>query len=270
MQIAKFLKKGLTLPLCVLCLFTLNSCVPTKDMIYLQSDNPGQQQADFFNNKEEYRLQKHDVLDIKIYSLNPEINAIFNASATATTQTAQATAQTGGDLYYISGYTIDNDGEIDIPFVGEVAVLGLTLNEAYAAIDAKVATMFNNFHLNVKLGGVRFSALGEFHRPGKHVVMQNQVTILEALALCGDLTAVANRSRLKVIRQHPGGSRTYEVNLLGEEFIESPLYFLQPNDVLYAEPLPQKSWGFGVTGAQTFNTFSTFSALILSVLSLTR
>ena len=249
------------------------SCVPVESLIYLQPD--GENKTEVFEySKQEYQLQMNDILDVKISSLNPEVNALFNASTIGTMQVAQATAQTGGDLFYITGYSIDQEGNIDIPFVGKVDVLGLTLNEAHSAVDVMVSKLFTNYHLQVKLGGVRFSALGEFNRPGKHVVMQNQVTIFEAIALGGDLSLVANRESIRLIRQHPNGTKIHSINLLDEGVVESPYYFIQPNDVLYAEPLPQRSWGIGITGAQTLNTIvstlSTSAALILSIISLSR
>ena len=253
--------------------FCCTSCVPVEKMIYLQPDIETSTEV-FDYDKQEYQLQMNDILDVKISSLNPEVNALFNASTMGTTQVAQATAQTGGDLFYITGYSIDQDGNIDVPFVGKVNVLGLTLNEAHAAVDVKVSEFFTNYHLKVKLGGVRFSALGEFNRPGKHVVMQNQVTIFEAIALGGDLSLVANREEIRLIRQHPSGTKVHSINLLSESVVASPYYFIQPNDVLYAEPLPQRSWGIGITGAQTLttivSTLSTSAALILSIISLSR
>ena len=259
----------------IMLLFVMccTSCVPVERMIYLQPN--GDMSTEVFEyDKQEYQLQLNDILDVKISSLNPEINKHFNASALGTMQVAQATAQTGGDLFYITGYSINQDGHIDVPFVGKVDVLGLTLDEAHSAVDLKVSELFTNYHLQVKLGGVRFSTLGEFNRPGKHVVMQNQVTIFEAIALGGDLSLVANREEIRLIRQHPNGTKIHSVNLLNESVVGSPYYFIQPNDVLYAEPLPQRSWGIGITGAQTLNTIvgtlSTSAALILSIISLSR
>ena len=259
----------------LLLLFVMccTSCVPVESLIYLQPDEDMLEKVHVYD-KQEYQLQTNDILDVKISSLNPEVNALFNASTMGTMQVAQATAQTGGDLFYITGYSIDQDGKIDIPFVGKVDVLGLTLNEAHSAVNAKVSELFTNYHLQVKLGGVRFSALGEFNRPGKHVVMQNQVTIFEAIALGGDLSLVANREEIRLIRQYPHGTQIHSINLLDESVVGSPYYFIQPNDVLYAEPLPQRSWGIGITGAQTLNTIvstlSTSAALILSIISLSR
>ena len=259
--------------LVLLYVMCCTSCVPVESLIYLQpaEDMPSEV---FEYHKQEYQLQMNDILDVKISSLNPEVNSLFNASTMGTMQVAQATAQTGGDLFYITGYSIDQDGSIDIPFVGKVDVIGLTLNEAHSAVDERVSELFTNYHLQVKLGGIRFSALGDFNTPGKHVVMQNQVTIFEAIALGGDLSLVANREEIRLIRQHPNGTKIHRINLLDENVVGSPYYFIQPNDVLYAEPLPQRSWGIGITGAQTLNTIvstlSTSAALILSIISLSR
>ena len=124
----------------------------------------------------------------------------------------------------------------------------------------------------MKLGGIRFSALGEFNAPGKRVVLQYQATIFEAIALSGDLTQLARRDKVKLIRQYPQGTKIHSLNLLDQSIIGSPFYFIQPNDVLYAEPLPQKSYGLGVNGAQTISTLigvlGSSLAVTLSVLSL--
>ena len=102
---------------------------------------------------------------------------------------------------------------------------------------------------------------------------KNQVTVLEAIAICGDLTTVANRREIRQ-RQYPTGTKIHTIDLLDQDVILSSFYFIQPNDVLYAEPLVQRSWGVGITGAQTLtavlSTLSTSAALILSVISLAR
>lgn len=257
----------------VSCLI-MTSCVPVEQLIYLQETELATEKEVFTHSFDDYQLQASDILDVKISSMNPEVNAIFNSTSIGSMQMAQASTQSGGDLYYMTGYTLSSEGLIDIPFVGEIQVLGMTLDEAHVAIDKKVKELFTNYHLQVKLGGVRFSTLGEFNRPGKHVVMQNRVTILEAIALSGDLSQVANRESVKLIRQHPGGTQIHTLNLLDQSIVESPFYFIQPNDVIYVEPLPQRSWGIGITGAQTFSTvvstLSTSLALVLSIISLSR
>ena len=248
------------------------ACVPTKEMIYLQPEE-GEATEVFSYDREEYKLQINDILDVQIRSMNQEVNQMFG-EGNLMNQNMQAGVQSGGDLYYMTGYTVDEEGEVELPYLGSVKVQGLTLEEAKEAVDNQVATLFKNYYLQVKLGGIRYSALGEFRSPGKKVILQNQATIFEAIAASGDLTQVAKRDEIKLIRQYPDGTRIHTLNLLDQSIIGSPYYFIQPNDVIYAEPLPQKAWGIGVTGAQTFttiiSTLSTSLALTLSIISLTR
>ena len=246
------------------------SCVPAKKMIYLQPEEQESSDKVFTYDRQEYLLQVNDILDVQIKSMNPDVNAIFSSQSSG--QSSQVGAQSGGDLYYMSGYSVDHQGEISIPFVGEISVVGLSLAQAEKQIDSSVALLFSNYALQVKLGGIRFSALGEFNAPGKRVVLQNQATIFEAIALSGDLTQLARRDQVKLIRQYPQGTKIHSLNLLDQSIIGSPFYFIQPNDVLYAEPLPQKSYGLGVNGAQTISTLvgvlGSSLAVTLSVLSL--
>ena len=252
-------------------LFGMVSCVPTEKMIYLQSET-GETKNVFEYEKQAYRLQANDILDVQIRSMNEEANQLFSIQMQQGQQAMQVGTQNGGDLYYLTGYPVSEEGAITLPYIGEVYVKGQTLQDAKKRIDVEVAKYFKNYFLQVKLGGIRFSTLGEFNRSGKHVILQNQATIYEAIAVSGDLSMLAKRDQIKLIRQYPGGTKIHSINLLDQSIISSPYYFIQPNDVLYAEPMPQKSWGIGITGAQTFSTIvSTLSAslaLTLSIISL--
>lgn len=240
-------------------LFLVSSCIPKKKMVYLQTESTNSDTV-FQYKRLDYKLQVNDIIDVKIVSLDEDVNKLFNSSVAASSSAAQ-TANLG-DLYYITGYNIDDSGNVDIPIIGEVNVLNKTLEEARIEIDKYVYKYFSKYFLSVKLGGIRFSALGEFNRPGKYTVLQNQATIFEALALAGDLNMVASRADVKIIRQYPEGTKIHKVNLLDRNLIHTPYYFIQPNDVIYVEPLKAKSWGVGTNAAQS-------TALILSLVSST-
>lgn len=251
-----------------------SGCVPTEKLIYLQESLAIADSSSRADITRPYKLRPNDIIDVQITSMDPEVNDLFNAPQATTAQIAQMTSQNGGDLFFLTGYTINANGNIHIPFIGPIPVAGLELSQAKIAIDHYISQKFKNYFLEVRMGGIRFATIGEFNRPGKHVVMQNAVTIFEAIALSGDLTGVADRSSLKLIRQYPDSTKIHPIDVLNEDILESPYYFIQPNDVLYAEPLKQRSWGIGVTGAETFSTIigalSTSTALMLSIISLTR
>lgn len=248
--------------LMVLSLFGLviSSCVPKKKMVYLQSETNNQDSV-FLYERQEYKLQINDIIDVKIVSLDEDVNKLFNSSATTNSNYGAQVANLG-DLYYVTGYSIDDSGYVSLPIIGRVNVLNQSLAEAKESISNKVDKYFSKYYLSVKLGGIRFSAIGEFKRPGKYTILQNQATIYEAIALAGDLLMVASRADVKILRQYPDGTRIHTVNLLDKELIHTPYYFVQPNDVIYVEPLKAKSWGVGVNAAQS-------TALILSLISST-
>ena len=248
----------------------ITSCVPVSKMIYLQTkDDSTEKKLEY--QMEEYRLQENDIIDVQIRSMNEEANKLFSIQSSQGQQAAQAGVASGGDLYYMTGYTVNKNGAVELPYLGEIIVKGKTLQEAKTIIENEVSKLFRSFYLSVKLGGIRFSALGEFNGPGKHVILQNQATIYEAIAMSGDLTPLAKRNEIRLIRQYPDGTRIHTINLLDQSIIGSPYYFIQPNDVLYAEPLPQKAYGFGVTGAQTVSSIVSIVtgslALILTLLN---
>lgn len=263
--------KLLRIAIASLLIGSVTSCVPAKKMIYLQSEEDVTEKV-FVYQKVEYKLQVNDILDVQIRSTNEKANKLFSVQGTQGQQAVQAGIQSGGDLYYMTGFTVKANGAIELPHIGDVSVKGKTLEEAKATIDEQVARFFKTYYLQVKLGGIRFATLGEFNNNGKQVVLQNQVTIYEAIAAAGDLGPLAKRDEIRLIRQYPEGTKIHTINLLDQSIIGSPYYFIQPNDVLYAEPLAQKAYGFGVTGAQTITTLvsalSSSLALYLTIISL--
>jgi polysaccharide export outer membrane protein len=241
-------------------------------MIFLQIEEEALNSDNVYAyNKKEYKLQVNDILDVEIRSMNEEADKLFR-SPSLSGQAMQAGVQGGGDLYYMTGFTVNDSGYVELPYIGKISVIDKTLEQAKAVIHEEVARLFKTFYLKVKLGGIRFSVLGEFNKSGKHVVLQNQVTIFEAIAISGGLTPLAKRDKIRIIRQYPDGTRIHTVDLLNQSIINSPYYFIQPNDVVYAEPLPQKAYGFGVTGAQSITTlvsaFSSSLALYFTIISL--
>ena len=145
-----------------------------------------------------------------------------------------------------------------MPLLGEIQVNDMTLDEVRILVENSLKKyVTSEIFVRVKLGGIRFSTLGEFRRPGKYVVLQDRLTIFEAIAQAGDLTTVAKRDQIILVRQYPDGTKLHRINLNDRQIIRTPYYFIQPNDQIYAEPLKAREIGTGENTAQTV-------ALILS------
>ncbi|EIM77249.1 polysaccharide export protein [Nitritalea halalkaliphila LW7] len=222
------------------------------------------------NKAESYQLQYNDVVDIQIQTTSEELNMIFGVSA-AQAQAAMAGVQganQGGDIFFLQGYTIDEEGNIDLPLIGSVSLLNLTIPEAKEKIEGLMMEYIRkeDLYVRVRLGGIRFATLGEFFRNGNHTILANQVNIYQAIAHAGDMTPIAKRDEVVLIRQYPEGTKSFRLNLNDKRLMETEFFFLRPNDMLYAEPLKVRELGAGVDFVQTLQfTVSILTAALLII-----
>ncbi len=258
----------------MLAIVASSACVPNKKLIYLQNlegKEPIYEDSLIRYETTEYRVQYNDILEIQIQTTDSDMNELFNVKPTMTMPPQQMAASSGGDIFYMTGYAVDNEGMVDLPLLGYIRVQDMNIKEIKKAIGEELKKYITNdeFFVRVKLGGIRFSSIGEFRKPGKYVVLQDRMTILEAVAHSGDLKVSAKRDEIMLIRQYPDGTKLHRVNLNDRNLVNSPFYFIQPNDQIYAEPLRIREIGSGENFAQSLQlivTSVTAAALILNLI----
>ena len=258
---------------CLLAAFG-SSCVSNEKIIYLQNlegEEPIPEDSLISYAFSEYRLQYNDIVDVQIQTSDEGMNALFNVQPKGNTNMSQGITSTGGDIYYMTGFSLDKEGFIELPLVGKVNIKNKTLAESKESIAKELERYFINddYFIRVKLGGIRYSALGEFRRPGKFVVLQDRMTIFDAIANAGDLSVVAKRDEVLLIRQYPEGTKLHRINLNDRNLIHSPYYFIQPNDQLYVEPMRVRELGAGEYVSQSLQlivTSITAAALVLNLI----
>lgn len=237
----------------------LSSCISTKQVTSFQGEPISKSEITKLNSVP-YRLQVNDILYIDIKAENQELVTLFKNSA--------AGGGAGG-LYY-SGYTIDSHGNIRIPYIGEVNVLGYTEKETREKLEGELGKFLKNpetVFVTVKLGGINFIVTGEVGSPGTKNLAQNQVSIIDAIANSGEISTYGDRENVLIIRKSLDGVKKYKINMNEMAIFESENFFIQPNDIIYVAPLKQKSWGIGTTGLQAFTTVvSVLSFVVTSVL----
>lgn len=236
------------------------SCVPTKDLIYLQKKDQNQTNAIATIGVKPYRLQVSDVLSITINAIDPKLVAIFNSDLSGSAQ------QISEQVLYFKGYSVDDHGNIRMPILGEVNVLAMTTDEVRQKIEKLL--LQDHFKseagifVSVKLAGFRYTINGEINMPGTKSLNQDKVSILEAIANSGDITVVGNRKDVIIMRQFPQGIETYSIDLTDYSALKSPYFYLQPNDYVYIKPLKQKTWGTGKTGIESLSSIITVLSLV--------
>lgn len=231
--------------LTALLLALFSQCVPVRKQTYLQ-ERPGELN-DYPKNTvikslqvEEYAypLQPGDILSVRISSLTPEEYDFFRQ--------AGSTGGAGGEDPLLSGYLIDPDGTIELPIVGAIELGGLTIPQARQAIHQAVDGYLKNPTVRVKLLNFNFTVLGEVNRQGTFTTFNPKYSIMEAVGQAGGLSEVADRANVKIVRRKGGQVDIAFVNLLDDNLIESPYYYLKPNDLIIVRPLKVK----------TFNNFA--------------
>ena len=235
---------------------TLNftSCVSTKQLTYLQENEETIDSLMTVRKiQEPYRLQVNDLLSIRVKAIDQEEVGIFNPVNAEGNNNAS-----GEERLYYDGFVVDPHGNIRIPSFGEMQVLGFTLEEVREKIHERLLKDFfkedANIFVTVKIAGIRYTINGEISSPGSTIIYRDQVSIMEAIANNGDITTVGDRTNVVIIRQYPLGQKVHHIDLTDINALNSPYYYVQPNDLILINPLPQKSSGFGVTGLSSFTT----------------
>lgn len=254
----------------VLLCAVFTSCIPQKDIVYLQNKNEALDSTQIMVEQPKlYRVQINDILNIRIKVLDQENVTIFNPVGEGN---LNATSQ---ERAYFDGFTVDIHGNIRVPTLGKFNVLGFTMEEIEDNIKERLLEdQFKetaNIFVTVKLAGLRYTATGEVASPQTVTLFQERVNIFEALANVGDIPVTGNRKEVQIIRQYPDGQKIHTLDLTDRAVMKSPYYFIQPNDMIYVKPLKQKSLGTGTTAVQTLGTVATVLSLITtSVLIFTR
>lgn len=208
------------------------SCTSTRKTVYFRDvqDTTFSPQAV----ETETLIKENDVLSISISSLNPEASAIFNTTNDFATRTTTAT----GGITESSGYLVNTDGFIQLPLLGNIKAAGLTKSQLKdqiknailgkkLLIEPIVSIRYLNFEVTV---------IGEVARPTVITVPSEKISLIKAIGLAGDLTIYGKRDNILLIREENGKRITRHINLNSSDFLNSPYYYLQPNDVVYVSP----------------------------------
>lgn len=202
----------------------LNSCGAKKDVVYFQNAKDFETIVDTDSFTPKFKI--NDIVSIFISTFDLEAVRPFNL-------------QNGGDGNQTAGavdYLVDIDGNIDYPVLGKVKLLGLTIEESKELFKEKLSDYLKDPIVNIRILNFRISVLGQVNSPGRYEISGERITLLEAIAMAGDLDIKGKRTNILVIRDF-NGTKTYSrVDLTSKELFNSPVYYLTQNDIVYIEP----------------------------------
>lgn len=230
--------KSAALP-ALLVVLLLASCVPQRNIRYFQDKAEADTTQNNFINERDgalYMIQPGDNLYIRIQSIDDRAYSFEEARG--------ATNYYQESGIYLNSYGVNKEGMIEFPLIGELKVANLTPKQVKDSLQMRVDEYVKNTTVIVKLANFRLTLLGEFQRPGKYLVYQDKINLFEAISLAGDMTDFAKRNRTLLIRQTSEGYKSVRLDLNDQAIVESEYFYLQPNDILYVEPVRGKQFTF--------------------------
>jgi len=251
-------KYGFALSVFVTLMVLLNSCGSRKNMVYLQQDSTT---LNTLYDQYVPKIQSNDILTIVVTAADPKVTIPFNPGSSMTS--GSLTQQV--DLALRPTYTVDNNGEITLPMLGNVHVAGLTRIEAIEKIRKELGLYIKDPGVNINFNNFRISVLGEVSRPGSYIMPTERVTVLEALGMAGDLTIRGVRENILLIREVNGQKTMHRLDLTKQNTLNSPYYYLAQNDVIYVEP-NKAQINNSKLGANT-NIIISIASLLITVIS---
>lgn len=268
------MKKTVTILTMALLAMLLVGCNASKRIVY-----------DF--NKEEsvksligdgtIRIKPHDRLTIVVSSQTPELAAPFNTPSSYNALSFNPmTASVANGAQSLQIRTVDEKGMLEFPMIGKIDCNGKTRQELADVIAKKIIDggYVGDAMVNVQFADLRISVLGEVLRPGQFEITRDKITILEALAMAGDMTIYGNRENVSVIRRTDNDKKyeVYELNFLDGNQMSSPAFYLQQGDVVYVQPNKYKAATAEINQNRTFwlsivSTLITAASLTLTIIN---
>ncbi|MEM9075531.1 MAG: polysaccharide biosynthesis/export family protein [Bacteroidota bacterium] len=201
------------------------SCAARQEVVYFQDAQEFETLVD--DNSFTTKFKVDDLLSIHVSTLDPEASAPFNLFRGA---------EEGGVRAEQVNYLVDKNGEIDFPVIGKVKIAGLSPAETQELLSEKLKDYLKNPIINIRIRNFTVTILGAVNRPGTYQVNGEQITILEAIGLAGDITIKGRRDNVMVVRDFDGTKVYNRINLNGKDAFKSSVYYLTQNDVIYVEP----------------------------------
>ncbi len=212
---------------------SLVSCTATKKVIYLNDLSPADSVAiSTAQSAFETPIQKNDQLSIIVGGSNTLDLLALNS--------AGGTAGGSGIIGSFSGYLVESDGKIKIPYLGKIQAEGLSRIALENLLTEQFKEYTKNPVVNVRFLNYNISVLGEVNKPGRVNLTTERTTILEAISMAGDITNFGKSDNILIVREENGQRAVGRVNLLSKELFKSPFFYLKTNDVLYIEPVGAK------------------------------
>lgn len=247
---------------------TLVSCMAPSDVVYVQDLTPSEPK--FIPPVQLIKVKPEDKLYINVHCRDENIASLFNVRGHSYYGGGYGGSNGGGSGSDLHTYTVNESGDITFPVVGKIHVEGLTRQEVADHVASVLIkeNLIRDPYVSCSFATAYYYCMGEIAHHGQVRIPKDAFTIIEAIAQAGDLNIQGVRTEVQVIREEDGLLRTYEIDMTNaESIITSPVYYVQPGDVIYVKPSKKRQFETTALGISV-RTPSFWMGLTSSVISL--
>nr|WP_321451489.1 polysaccharide biosynthesis/export family protein [uncultured Carboxylicivirga sp.] len=223
--------------LLLLLFISLLSCVPQKDMIYLQDKSTLDTLVNYTNANQKIKIKAFDQLYLQVTSLDDgKINFMSNDA------NRYGGGRSENDLAMVS-YVVDDKGYIQLPIIGQFYVMNLNTDEVAEKLQKELEMYLNEPTVKVSFVNKNITILGYVEHPGRYFYATEHINIFQALGMAGDVNVYGNRKYAVVVREENNQVSKQRIDLTDVDLLGEKAFYLKPNDVVYIEPMNKRKWG---------------------------
>lgn len=234
-------------------LIFMGSCVPQKKLVYFNDINELTEPV--VNPRTQKTIKPFDELYIRVLSIDPQTSQIFNPSTNM---------NMGAMSTNLVSYLVDEEGNVDFPFVGNINVLSLTTSDAADKIETALSDYVSNISVAVKFIDNRVTVVGQVQTQGVYNFTQDKITVYDAIGLGGGITNYGDRKNVVLIRNEGDRIMHYQLDLSDSQIAQKPQYYIYPNDIIVVEPIKAISSSYSnITYTTILSSITTAIAVLL-------
>ncbi|WP_058104070.1 polysaccharide biosynthesis/export family protein [Maribacter dokdonensis] len=209
-------------------------------------------------------IQPGDLLQITVSDNNPIAAAPFNKINFKEENNENASSNVQ------DGYLVDQNGIIDFPVIGRIKIGGQTKANAKISITNLLTNYLGNPIVSIRYLNYKVTVVGEVKNPSTFLVPSERINLIEALSMAGDLTIYGKRENVMVINESNGVRTVSHLDLNDKAILDSPNFYLKPNDIVYVEPVKARKDQSSLTRSNISLVLGVISAASLILLNINR
>ena len=230
----------------------MSACSSQRKVIYFQGEIPS------FNEAEKYKLKIYpgDILSVNIFTINAEAYPYFSVSMDRPMSDTRSA--------YEKGIIVNDSGQIKLPLIGSLNLGGLTISAATQLIESSLKKYIDEPIVTLKKLNFKITILGEVNKPGTYPILNERVTLPEALGLAGDVSQFGDRQKLRIIREENNETKDFLIDLTSASSIRPEIYYLHPDDIVYVQPVKRRAFQNITPSVTLFTSIITTAVIALT------